>query len=135
MHIQLFVINKDCEKSENQIMAKITWSMCSLSSLPQRLGGQFYNYVEKICKCASQKSDKHLQVDYNSVNRKLGLPFKRAQLIPGSHLYVELLQVPQWRTYSINHLTDVDALFIIHFKVTHTLVTNSLLQWSQSHSP
>lgn len=84
--------------------------------------------------CASQKSDKHLQVDYNSVFRKLGLPFKRAQLIPGSHLYVELLQVPQWRTYSINHLTDVDALFIIHFKVTHTLVTNSLLQWSQSHS-
>lgn len=88
----------------------------------------------KICKCASQKSDKHLQVDYNSVYRKLGLPFKRAQLIPGSHLYVELLQVPQWRTYNINHLTDVDALFIVHFKVTHTLVTNSLLQWSQSHS-
>lgn len=102
--------------------------MCSLSSLPQRLGGQFYDYVEKICKCASQKSDKHLQVDYNSVYRKLGLPFKRAQLIPGSHLYVELLQVPQWRTYNINHLTDVDALFIIHFKLTHTLVTNSLLQ-------
>lgn len=78
--------------------------------------------------CASQKSDKHLQVDYNSVYRKLGLPFKRAQLIPGSHLYVELLQVPQWRTYNINHLTDVDALFIIHFKLTHTLETNSLLQ-------
>lgn len=42
--------NKDCEKSENQKVAKITWSMCSLSSLPQRLGGQFYNFVEKMCK-------------------------------------------------------------------------------------
>lgn len=48
----------------------------------------------------SQESDKHLQVDYNSVYRKLGLPFKRAQLNPGSHLFVELLQVhaPQWWT-------------------------------------
>lgn len=47
----------------------------------------------RIFDCVSQESDKHLQVDYNSVYRKLGLPFKRAQLIPGSHLYVEQLQV------------------------------------------